>query len=430
MTDNDINGVGLVPDSKWERAQLVAKALGEAARRARLSKKNSQFLATSRAARAEKMLDRISAIMCIVVFVIPSLLVAVYYLFVASDQYAAEARFTVRGSLPPRLDTIGALTGMPSALVMQDTFVLSSFVYSRDMIERLEKTIPLRKIYSDPAADVLSRVHSDATIEKFLKYWKSMVDLSITMPSGIVTLSVRSFAPEDSARIAKVILDAFGALINDMNERMIHDMLAVSELEREQAEANLVKARARLESTRNTEGMLSADEAGKALNGFILTLRTELAKLQQDYETQRRYVREDAPQMRNLSVRIEAANDEIKQLQAQLTAAADGKGVRPASGAMTQLDYMNLDNTIAERIYASSLVLLEHARLASESRLLHLHVFVPPAVAQTARYPHRWSRLGVFAFIALIVWLVLVLLMRLTYKYVPLRSIMHSMAAS
>jgi capsular polysaccharide transport system permease protein len=404
--------------SRTERADAVAKALSEAARRTRLSKKNKRHLSTDqyRGRRDEKLLRLIRRVSLVVLFLIPSFAVTVYYSFIASDQYVAEARFTVRGGAPPQLDTIGALTGLPPALIMQDTQVILNYILSRAMVEKLEQSAEFRQSYSKPSIDALSRMNASASIEKVLKYWKSMVDTSVRMPAGIVVLKLRAYAPADAVRIANGMLAACEELVNEMNDRMIRDTLAVSQAERERAEASLIAARARLESSRNSEGLLNADVTADVLNGFVAKLRGQLGHMQQEYNAQRRYVADDAPQLRDLDVRIEAANEEVKALQAHLTGSESQNGSAPLTKAMSNLDYLNLENTIAEKIYASSLALLEQARLASEAKLLYLNVFVRPELAEEADHVQHRHAIILFVLADFAAWVIFTLIFGFLYK--------------
>ncbi len=318
----------------------------------------------------------------------------------------SEARFTVRGGMPPKLDGIGSLTGVPSILIIQDTQIIMNYIQSRSMVEQLEKSVGLRALYSAPSVDFVSRLKAKAKIEKFTRYWKSMVDLSVQMPSGIVVFTVKAYSPEDAARITDAALESSEILVNQMNDQMIADTLSVGEKERRRAEANVAATRAALERARNQEGTLSAEKSADAYGGLITSVRGDLAKMQQDYETQRRYVGTDSPVVRNLQAKISAANEEIAKLQANLTRDPDAAagGGKTLAGSLSRLEYATLENQIAEKMYASSLTLLEGARLASETKLMYINIFVRPVPAQEAKYPRRLLDIGLFLAAALALW--------------------------
>src|SRR5579872_4773298 len=119
--------------SPLDRARIISQALSDAARRARISTRGRREYAAGgfRARRGAKLL-RITAILSFfLVVIIPTVAGVIYYAFIASDQYVAEARFTVAGGTPPIIDGITALTGIPLKAVIQDTQIVTNYIHSR-----------------------------------------------------------------------------------------------------------------------------------------------------------------------------------------------------------------------------------------------------------------------------------------------------------
>ena len=126
---------------------------------------------------------------------VPSLVFAVYIFLLASPQFSAEARFTVRGGIPAGLDQISKLTDAPAMLIVQDTQVILHYLQSRSIVEALRASVDLDRLYQEPSIDRFSRLPSGQPIEDVVTYWKRHLALSVQMPSGIVTLVVRAFSP-------------------------------------------------------------------------------------------------------------------------------------------------------------------------------------------------------------------------------------------
>ena len=394
--------------SSRERAALVARALSEAARRARFSTKRRRSLTAGglRQRRQTRVLRLLRIWTFIGIVAVPSLVFAGYLYLVATPQYTAEARFTVRGGLPPSMSNTGQLAGAPTMLIIQDTQVLLQFIRSRAMVESLDRSIDYQSLFQDPSVDWLSRLQSHQAIEKVVDYWKKHVALSVELPSGIVLLTVRAFSPDDAVKIANSVLEASEQLVNQMNDKMREDAVKLAQSERQKAEANLATTRANLERARNQEGILSASDASKSVTKLVEKVESERIKMQQEYDSQRHYVRGDAPQLRNLQTKIDAAQKEIDALKAQVTRSpTSAGGVKPVlSGSMTRLDAANLDNGIAEKIYGLSLAALEQAHLASEGKLMYINTFVQPVAAQQSEYPKRILDLLIFAGAAIGIW--------------------------
>jgi capsular polysaccharide transport system permease protein len=406
LSTEDANDRRRVNLSPRERSQLIAEALSDAARRMRFSTRGRRGLSfDGYGARPGQRIQQIAFMVSFIVMVaIPSIGAAIYYSLIASDQYAAEARFTVRGGVAPKLDSLAALTGVPTVQIIQDTQIVLNFIQSRAIVEQLDHKLDLRAIFSRPGIDRFSRFNPEMPVEKFVRYWKTMVETSVQMPSGIVVLTVRAFSPDDSTKIANGILEASEHLINEMNDRMRHDALELSALEQQRAGERATQARIDLEKARNDEGMLNAESMADAVNGLIASARSELLRMQQEYETQRRYVSLDAPQMRNLQTRINAANDQIALLQAKLTNPTAKGDAKAISNVMSRLDYLELDRQISEKLYGSAISALERARLSSESKMLYINSFVLPVLPQEARYPSRLLMICGVAVASLMFW--------------------------
>jgi capsular polysaccharide transport system permease protein len=378
--------------SALDRARLLSQALADAARRRRVSTRSRRLYATSGfQARRGAALVRWAVIASFVLMVaVPSVGAIVYYAFIASDEYVAEAEFTVSGGTPPIVDGVASLTGIPALAVIQDTQIVANYVTSRAALEALQDKIDVRALYSRREIDWGSRFRPDRPIEKFLKYWKRRCDVSIKMPAGIVDLKIGAFTPEDSERIANTVIEISEALVNDLNARMNKDAVSGAEQELARTADRLQAAQLALEKARNDEGLLDAAKTGDAINLLINQTRADLLKLQGQYASQAKFVSLSAPQMTDLKSRIDATSAQIKDLESRLTSAVENPvGVAPLSASMTKFAELDLERQTAEKLYAGSVAALELARISAERQMMYLNTFVRPARPQEARYPKR-----------------------------------------
>ena len=400
--------VGQTPTvfSSKERAALVARALSEAARRARFSTKRRRSLTAGglRARRGERLIRLLRIWTFVGVVAVPCLVFGAYIFFIASPQYVAEARFTVRGGMVGLAEG----KGVPTALIVQDTQVILNFMKSRAIVEDLDNDVHFQDLYGNDDIDWLSRLGPHKPIEKIVKYWTKHSKLSVEMPSGIVDFTVRAFSPEEAVKVNNAALDASEQLVNRMNDKMREDAVTLAESERQRTQSTLAEARANLQKVRNEEGMLDPKAQSTAVMELISTVEQQKIKLQQEYDSNRRYVRPDAPQMRNLQTKLDAAQKQLDALKAQVTRSPGEKndGSKVLSGSTSRLDYAKLENEIAEKIYAGSLASLEQARLLSEAKLLYLNTFIRPVEAQESEYPKRGIDMLLFALAAMATWLV------------------------
>lgn len=407
MRNDDSLPSGIRKPPALRRAEALSEALADAARRLRISKRTRRVSGTGsfRMRRHARLFRAAFIASFVLVVAIPSLVASVYFGLIASPQYTSEAKFAVRTGEMPKMDGMGAMTGIPAAKIAQDTQVVTSFIESRAIVEALEQRIDLRTLYSTSDADWYARFNRDKPIEKFVKYWKSMTDVSIHVSSGIVTFSVRAFTAEDAKRIADNVIQLSEALVNEMNSRMLLSTVADAEREFARAADRLGRARREYQRVRNAEGFLDANQAGQALGELVTVLQGERLRLQQEYDTQRKSVSPTAPQMRTLSARIKALDDQIAELEAKMTTQRSTSVTdKVLSESMTKFAQLDLERRIAERQYTAAAAALQMARATSERQLVYLVAFVQPSVPQEPRYPRRALFTSAIVAGALVVW--------------------------
>ncbi|WP_375457561.1 lipopolysaccharide biosynthesis protein [uncultured Enterovirga sp.] len=394
--------------SPQERAQRVSRQLAEAARVLRFTTGGRRGTGDSLRARRGRLLVRVTNVVSFLALVaIPTLASLVYFSFLASDQYVAEARFAVRSGVTAGLDAFTALTGVPSVQIIQDTQVVTNYVESRALLDDLSGKLDLKAIYARPEADYFARLDPEEPIEKIVKYWKKMSYSSIHMPGGIVELQVRAFTPEEAVKVVDAVVAASEKLVNDMNERSRRDAVEQADRELRLAAQRLAAVRAELEIVRNQEGLLDASTEASKAGTVIGNVRTRLLEMQQQYDSVKGTVSPDAPQMRNLRLQIQAAERQLEQLQAELTRSKTAVEGPTLSASMTRLSAANLERQIAESQYGGATAALERARAASLSKQIYLTSFVRPVAAEEARYPRRAWNIGVTFAVGLVSWLIL-----------------------
>ena len=149
--------------------------------------------------------------------ILPFLASSIYYAFIASDQYVTEARFAVRtvsssssNDKSDDTDSSNNTGGSSSLLNMrsasQDAYVVTSFIHSTEILNRIGKKLDYRSMFVRQDADFLSRFRSSSSDEELLKYWDDHVSAYIDVSSGIITLKVRALSAEDSVKLANATM--------------------------------------------------------------------------------------------------------------------------------------------------------------------------------------------------------------------------------
>jgi capsular polysaccharide transport system permease protein len=332
-------------------------------------------------------------------FATPAALAVVYFSLMASSHYTSEARFAVRGGARPPMDTISALTGLASFTQVQDSLIVVNYVKSQALVEALDSQLDLRTIFGRDGIDWFSRFNADDPIEDLVKYWQWHIKTSLEAPSGIVTMRVSAFSPEEALRIANATVDLSERLVNTLSARARQDAVADAEAELARAETRLTNALATMRDLRNQQATLDPQRTAEGIGRLISELRLEKIRLEQELTaSERGNVSESAPQVQIMRTRVDVIGEQITGLE-QLLTSQDDTGPGTIAGKITRFDAFKLEQQIAEKQYTLAADALERARVNAEGKHVYLATFVHPVLPRNSTYPKRvlFSLLGIAA---------------------------------
>ncbi len=352
----------------------------------------------------------------IALVIIPSLAATVYLLFIAADQYAAEARFAVRAaqfdtaksesdSSKSAMSSVGGAS-IPS-LAGQDAYVIASYIRSAAVFADLPANLEPRVIYSRPEADFWARLSPHASLETLTDYWRSMVTTYVDGPSGVVTVSVRAFRPGDARDLAAAVVAASEKLVNAMSERARRDAMKEAEAEVKRTEAMVSAALNDERAYRDRVGWTDPGAQATSASTLLLQAMADRIRLQNDYFVDSRAMSPEAPTLITLKSRLDALDGQITKLKAQLTSPADDRGTVAAS--IAEFETLEIKRIFAEKLYTLSQEALERARQRAERQNVYISVFAPALTPEDAEYPERWSLSAIIFVSLLAIWGILAL---------------------
>jgi capsular polysaccharide transport system permease protein len=300
------------------------------------------------------------------------------------------------------------LTGLASFTQAQDSLIVVNYVKSRAVVEELERTVGLRKLYSRRDIDRLSRFDESDPIEDLVKYWRWKIKTNVEAPSGIITFQVSAFSPEDALKVANAVVSASEQLVNSMSTRATKDAVEQAQSELTRAERRLGEVRVALQDLRNAQATLNPRRTAEGINKLIGELRLERARLEDDANASKRsQVNESAPQMQLLRIRIQVIADQITDLERQLTSTTDAASTGTVSGKITRFDELELERQIAEKQYTLATESFERARMNAERQKVYLTTFVTPLLPHDVSWPRNRILLSLagLAAVAALYWL-------------------------
>ncbi|MGO1074923.1 hypothetical protein [Inquilinus sp. CA228] len=349
--------------------------------------------------------------------VLPTALGAAYYLYVAADQYVSEFRFAVKSSngsaSSATTDLVGAALGQSARLsAFSDNFIVADYITSREAVADLMKTVDLRAVYSNKAADYLARLDPTVPVEKLVEYWQNRVDASFDVSTGISIVQVRAFTAEESLRVAKALIASSEDLVNRIAERAREDSVRFAERDVKNAEDRLREITAKLRQFRNVQQTPDLSTSASGTLSLSLQLRTSLAQMEAQLTSLSTHMAPDAPTMKVLKNNIAATRDQLGKIEGELGAGAAPAGNPNSEGyAATLSDYedIRLELQFAQQSYQNMLTALDQVRSSTMSDRTYLMPYVEPTLAEYALYPQRVEDVLIVFLIAFVAWAITML---------------------
>ncbi|WP_336489157.1 capsule biosynthesis protein [Methylobacterium nigriterrae] len=338
---------------------------------------------------------------------LPTAVMAVYLFAFASDQYVAEAQFAVRGNVEPMGDVnLGEFTSLIQKHNSQDSFIVKDYINSQTMVEAVDKSIGVSQMFSRREADFWARYRRPQPIEELTRYWRDHVEARIEAVSGVITLTVRAFTPDDALAIARDVIARSEALINVISQRAQADMVAHSQADADAAQARLKKAHLDVQRFRNHWGIIDPIKSAESTLLTLAGLRKDKLKAENDLQVLRSSnLDEKSRAIQVLVASVAAIDQQMKQLQDQLTteSAPGGAGLN-LTQALLEYEGLLVERIIAEKLNESANTLLDRARVSASKQQIYLATFVPPVLPTDSLYPKRGHALLLTFFCFLVIW--------------------------
>jgi capsular polysaccharide transport system permease protein len=323
-----------------------------------------------------------------VTVVMPTLLATLYYGVIASDLYVAETHFVIRSAAQPQgaasLGTFLQSVGISRST--DDTFSVHDFIMSRNIVSDLAAKQSLKTILTRPEGDFIHRyppAWGRNTFEQLFRSYKNLITVEYDTSTGISTLEVRAFRPEDAHNLAQGILSRSEDLINRMNNRARADAIAAAQFDVNRAENRLARAQEAITKYR----LFTRDLDPKATAITSYTLLGQLLLQQANSKAQLAQIKSmspNSPQIPSLNNTVNAIKTQIDKVNGDLTASKYS-----TTEHLSNYEKLLLEQEFGTKALASASISLETARQTANRQQLYLEEIVSPQVADYPIYPRR-----------------------------------------
>ena len=344
------------------------------------------------------------------VVVLPTLVAAAYYAFIASNIYLSESTFLVRNEQQrstSRLDSVLSSVGVPES--NETTVAIEAYMQSRDALTVLDHELGIRSVFGDGGVDPLSRfglLPWRRGFEHFLPYYLDrIVEFSPTQSPNVVTLAVRAFDPELAYRINQRLLELAEQKINALNADLLRQSERYARTDLDEANENARAAALALAQYRagravmdpNRESAIPLDVIGK-LEAEVAATRNLIA-----------VVANVAPNNPQLPVLRRKVADLEAQVGVEHGAVA-GRGPRSMAALAENYDRLALAQNTASKVLALATEAYTEARTVARRKQIFFERVAQPSHPDAAIEPSKVSNVFATFLLSLVLWGVLKLL--------------------
>jgi len=323
----------------------------------------------------------------IVVVIIPTLIAAAYYLIFATPAYVSETRFVIRQASREQPSPLGfALQGVGLSANQTDSFSVHEYMKSRDAAADLQEKTNLRSMLARPGVDSLSRFPrpwESPSADTLHRAMGRFIKVSYDSTTGISTLRVKAFKPDDARRMATVLLDGGEQLVNQLNERSSEGAVREASRDLDEAETRLKASQLSLTTFRNRERIIDPSRAAVESSELLGGLMSELATMRAE-RAQIARTTPQSPQLELLDGRISAYEAQIEAERAKIAGTTQSLAPKVAT-----YEALSLDREYAERSVAAARTALDNAQIDARRQKLYLDRIVAPNLPTDASEPKR-----------------------------------------
>lgn len=342
--------------------------------------------------------------------VITPLTTVVWYLnSKAQDQFTSTVAFTVRSEeILSAIDIFSGLGAMGSA-GSKDTDVLYEFVRSRAIVQKIDKKLNLRKMFSSTYnIDPWYSFDENGTIEDLVEYWNDMVKIFYDRSTGMIEIRVHAFNSSDAKNLSTEILKESSVKINMLNDVTRADGIKYSKKELEIALERLRIIRSSMTEFRTENKLVSLEAELTLQTGVLSALQAELSSYLIEIDMLSNISSDDDPRKLEYEQRIAVIENRIKQERLKFSVRDQEQS--SYSKLLADFESLQVDREYAEQLYLSALAGYDSAIAKSQRQSRYLATYIDPTFAERAEYPEKKLLIFIIFIILLFSWLTFLLL--------------------
>ena len=330
------------------------------------------------------------------------LLGGLYWMVLASDRFVSQARIVIQRTDTPPLqsgDLLGGLLGT-SAPGRSDQMLLREYLLSPELVARLDAALKIGDHYSQPEADLLSRMWwRQAPQEWLYRHYRTRVRIDYDEYSGVLVVDTQAYDPAMAQAITQWLIDDGERFMNQLAHRLTQAQVDFLQAQVLRYHEQMMAERAALLAFQDAQGLMSPRSAAESIGALMARLEVQLSELQVQRASLAAYLVSSHPQ-------VLQADQQIAALQRQLQVERNRLAAPPGGRLNRTLEtYQRLEAqaNFAQDLYRASLAALEKGQMEANRQVKKVSALQAPVRPQYPQEPQRLYNAALFMVVVLLV---------------------------
>lgn len=337
----------------------------------------------------------------VLIVILPMAALAFYLITYSKDQYKSKFAFLVSSeTISSPLDFLSVSSTSP------DSHILADFIRSPEIVDLIDKDLDLRAIYSKGGMDPLYLIDEEASREDLADFWEDMLTVYHDQASGIISVEVFTFAPEDAPLIANAIIEKSRTLINRISNVAEEDKLAHVRTERDQALLNLRETQRRLTDFRADFQIVDPEANLQVQVELIKSLQVKYVESLIELELMRDVLSSNDTRIsqaeRKISVLLE--NIELEKRKIGTTDSLSEEERNTLVSIFDEYERIAIDIELDREIYSSAIRAYAVALSEANIQDKYLVDYIAPVEPEESQYPKRYMIFFLSLIASFLIW--------------------------
>lgn len=343
---------------------------------------SATYIHTKRKSGYSKLILRFLAILYIA-----GIFFSIIYLWAfTQDRFISTAEFKVSKQSLGGNELSFAQLALPglSDVGSVDSQIVIGYINSADLLLDLEKEFNLEDHYKAPGKDIVFRLARNANLEQRLEYYRNRITAHFDVETGMTVITVDTFNPEFSRKIAQTLLSRAEVYINQINHDVADQQLSFVRSEVEGSAKKVEELNSEMLTLQNENNFISPEASISTTLSTVEKMRMEYFKTKAELAT----IQRDSPN----APRIDTLNSQLKSLDELITtesAKLSGTDKDRLNQLLVRFKMLEHKIEFALKLRTGAEAMLEKNRVDAVSRSRFLTVIQRPYLPEDVSLPRR-----------------------------------------